>query len=412
MLYRILLLLFLLLIVPDVHVYFVYVRRWTAKWWLRALTLLPTTLLFLYMFYVLRHDDMRVEHQAAVGRFMFILLLITVPRFLFTIFDVVGWLMSQLLGFIRKPLATRNGPLRRVFRIVAMTVSIFSVILLCYGYFVGRNRYVVHHQTFYFPNLPKRFDGYRIAHFSDLHIGTFSDNHQADVNTLVDLINAQQCDAIMFTGDLVNYETRETDGYKRVLSQLQAPDGVFAVMGNHDYSMYIPAEQALREADIRDLQRRERSYGWTLLLNENQVLHRAGDSIAVIGSENDGRKPFPSLGNLNAATKGLKNVMKKNNQKHAPHTFSILLTHDPTHWRRNVLSDTHIDLTLSGHTHAGQFKIFGWSPVAFVYDEWSGSYTEGLHILNVSDGIGQVMFPFRFGAWPEVNVITLRKIEN
>lgn len=338
---------------------------------------------------------------------MFIFLLYTVPRMLFTLFDLIG-----LIG------------IPRYIRLFAMTLALFAAILLCYGFFIGRSRYVVHQQTFYFDNLPKQFDGYRIAHFSDLHIGTFADGHQDDVTTIVDLINAQKCDAILFTGDLVNYESRETDGYKRVLNRLKAPDGVFSVMGNHDYSMYIPAEQAIREADIQELQRRERSYGWTLLLNEHSVIHRGNDSIAIIGSENDGTGRFPALGNLPKATKGLAHVMRNDTAPHVcivdsdtivipkdEHTFSILLTHDPTHWRRNIIPDTHIDLSLAGHTHAGQFKVFGWSPVAFVYKEWGGAYTEGPQIINVSEGIGQIMFPFRFGTWPEVNVITLKRTQ-
>lgn len=405
MLLRILLLLFVLLIVPDVYIYIRYVRRWTCHWLWRALTFLPTILLLIYMLLVLQQDDMRTEHQPAVGLFMFIFLLYTVPRMLFTLFD--------LLGLIAFP---------RIIRIFAMTLALFSCILLCYGFFIGRSRFVVHQQTFYFPNLPKEFDGYRIAHFSDLHIGTFSDGHQDDVTEIVDLINHQKCDVILFTGDLVNFESRETDGYKSVLSQLKANDGVFAVMGNHDYSMYIPAEQSVREADIQELQRRERSYGWTVLLNENTVLHRGNDSIAIVGSENDGTGRFPELGNLPLATAGLYGLMRNETYPDTifvgsdtlvtqpdDHTFAILLTHDPTHWRRRVLPDTRIDLSLAGHTHAGQFKVFGWSPVAFVYDEWSGAYTEGTQLLNISEGIGQILFPFRFGAWPEVNVITLKR---
>lgn len=393
MLFRILILLFVLLIVPDVYIYYVYVRYWTKKWHLRLLTYLPSIALLVYMLLVLSHDDMRQEHQTSVGLFMIVFLAITVPRFLFTLIDVLG-----LLG---------RGAYRRIVRLVAMTVAFFSVILLGYGYFIGRNRYVVNRQTLEFSNLPKVFDGYRIAHFSDLHLGTFADGHQDDVNTIVELINSLDCDVILFTGDLVNYETRESDGYRRVLSQLKARDGVYAIMGNHDYSMYIKTlTPEMVKADIEELQRRERSYGWRLLLNDNAVIRRGNDSIAILGTENDGRPPFPALGDLNKATKGLTGVLKKQNAAARP--FSVMLTHDPTYWRRCILPETNIDLTLAGHTHAGQFRIFGWSPISFVYDEWSGIYQEGSQLLNVSDGVGQVMFPFRFGAWPEIDVITLQ----
>lgn len=396
MLFRILILLFVLLIVPDAYIYGMYVRRWTKRWGLRALVFLPSVLMLVYLLCVLGQDDMHVEHQTMVGRFMIIFLLFTIPRILFTIFDALGWL------FFRK-----IERCRRIMRIVAMTLSLFAVILLCYGYLHGRSRFVVHQQTYYFRTLPKQFDGYRIALFSDLHVGTFADGHQRDVETIVNLINAQQCDAILFAGDLVNYETQELDGFKDMLRKLKAPDGVFSIMGNHDYSIYMRVPESVKQAEIRELVRREQSYGWTLLLNDHRVLRRGKDSIAIIGVENDGRPPFPSLGDLTKATRGLKNVMTPNKTNY--HTFSILLSHDPTHWRRNVIPETNIDLTLSGHTHAGQFKVFGWSPVAFVYDEWSGTYGEGAQLLNVSDGVGQVMFPFRYGAWPEVNVITLKR---
>ena len=170
-------------------------------------------------------------------------------------------------------------------------------------------------------------------------------------------------------------------------------------MGNHDYSMYIryPNEEE-RAADVQELQNRIRSYGWNLLLNEHRIIRRGKDSLIIAGVENDGRPPFPALGDLPKTMKGLKRSC-----------FTVLMSHDPTHWRRNIIPQTNIQLTLSGHTHAGQFKVFGWSPVAHVYREWSGAYSEGNQILNVSDGIGAVMFPFRFGAWPEVNVITLRR---
>lgn len=395
MLFRILILLFALLIIPDAYIYFVHVRQWTQRWWLRLLAFLPSLALLTYMLLVLRTDDMHAEHQASVGLFMIIFLAVTVPRMLFTIIDGIGHI--------------GKGLYRRVMRILAMAVAFFSLLLLAYGYFSGRNRYVVHQQTLYFTNLPRNFDGYRVALFTDMHLGTLADGHQQDAQRIVNLINDQNCDLILFGGDLVNYQACELDGYDKVLGALQAPDGVCAVMGNHDYSMYIHTlTEAEKKADIEELQRRERNFGWKLLLNDHAVISRGADSIAIIGVENDGRAPFPSLGDLPRATKGLRGVMRSDNRL-GDHTFSILLSHDPTHWRRRVIPDTRIDLTLSGHTHAGQFKVFGWSPVAFVYDEWSGLYSEGSQILNISDGVGQVMFPFRFGAWPEINVITLKR---
>ena len=402
MLLRILFLIILLLVLPDLYIYWVYIRNWTKQRWLRLLWFVPSLALAVSAALIISSNDMRPEHQAWVSVYMYVFLLLCAPKALFMVVDGIGHLINWIVTGGKKTREGYDCIFVRIFRIVGMALALFAIALLTYGYFIGRHQYVVHQQTFYFSDLPKQFDGYRIAQFSDLHIGTMRDGHESDVRTIVDLINAQHCDAILLTGDLVNHQSAELDGFRRDLNKLHAPDGVYAVMGNHDYSMYIryPKEDE-RAADVKELQRRIRSYGWTLLLNEHRVLHRGKDSLIIAGVENDGRPPFPAYGDLPKTMKGLKR-----------NCFTVLMSHDPTHWRRNIIPQTNIQLTLSGHTHAGQFKVFGWSPVAHVYKEWSGAYTEGNQILNVSDGIGAVMFPFRFGAWPEVNVITLRRSNN
>ncbi|MBQ5834910.1 MAG: metallophosphoesterase [Bacteroidaceae bacterium] len=378
-----------LLLLPDAYIFPVYVRRWTKKWWVRMLYFLPALLLVCFMGAIMLANDMRPSVQPFVGIFMVSFLVVCVPKTLFALIDGFGRLFLV------------RG-VRRVFRIIGMCLAFFSAIVLCYGYFFGRNHFVANEQTIYFADLPEAFDGYRIAQISDMHVGTFRNGHESDVAAIVDFVNAQKCDAILFTGDLVNHHPSELYGLEGELSRLSAPDGVYSVMGNHDYSMYMhyPSED-LRNADVEELKRCQRSFGWELLLDENRVLRRGTDSIAIVGVENCGRPPFPKLGDLAKATAGL-----------GDGCFKILLSHDPTHWQSEVVPQTDIQLTLSGHTHAGQFSVFGWSPVKHVYDEWSGVYCndEG-QVLNISNGIGAVMFPFRFGAWPEVNVITLKRKE-
>ncbi|MBO5585229.1 MAG: metallophosphoesterase [Bacteroidaceae bacterium] len=377
-----------------------YARRWTNKRWLRLLWFAPSLLIAISAGIIIGSNDMKPEHQAWVSIFMFFFLACCAPKALFMLWDGLGHAINWMVSRGAKNREEEGDCIFvRIFRIIGMALAIFTLALLSFGYFVGRHYYVIHRQTFYFPDLPKRFEGYRIAQFSDMHIGTLRDGHEEDAKKIVELINAQHCDAILFTGDLVNHQSIELDGFQRDLSKLSAPDGVYAVMGNHDYSMYIkyPSEKE-READVEELHRRIRSYGWTLLLNEHRVLRRGTDSLIIAGVENDGLPPWPALGDLPKTMKGLKRSC-----------FTVLMSHDPTHWRRAILPRTSIQLTLSGHTHAGQFKVFGWSPVSYVYREWSGAYAEGNQVLNVSDGIGAVMFPFRFGAWPEVNVITLRR---
>ena len=399
MLLRILLLLILMLVLPDAYIYIMYIRQWTKNRWFRLLWFVPMAVLVVSAVIIMSSNDMKPEHQPWVGIFMLFFLGICAPKTLFMVFDGIGHGINWFVTHGAKKRDDDECIFVRAFRIVGMTLALFAIVLLTFGYFYGRHHYVIHRQTFYFPDLPQEFEGYRIAQFSDMHIGTLRDGNEQDARTIVDIINAQNCDAILFTGDLVNHQSSELDGFRRDLNKLHAPDGVYAVMGNHDYSMYIryPDEKD-RKADVKELQRRIRSYGWQLLLNEHRIIRRGKDSLIIAGVENDGRPPFPAYGDLPKTMKGLKR-----------NCFTILMSHDPTHWRRNILPQTNIQLTLSGHTHAGQFKVFGWSPVAHVYTEWSGAYVEGNQILNVSDGIGAVMFPFRFGAWPEINVITLRR---
>lgn len=307
-------------------------------------------------------------------------------------------------------------------------LSLSVVIVFVVGFTYGWRHITVSRYKFGHTSIPSSFDGYKIVQLSDFHIGTLS-GHKEVVQHIVDSVNRLEPDLIVFTGDLVNLKSEEERGFHEVLRGFKAKDGVVSVMGNHDYMMYAHGHRAAdsdgkfsttREqvADIHRLQDAERDLGWHLLLNENYVIRRGadadgegGESIAIIGVENDGDgKHFPQYGDLTKAQAGLDEGM-----------FRVLLSHDPTHWRRNVLPDTRIPLTLSGHTHAMQFMLFGWSPSRWAYSEWKGEYTvdndpstgassaRSTHrTLIVSSGIGEVGIPFRFGAWPEIVEITLR----
>lgn len=267
-----------------------------------------------------------------------------------------------------------------------------------YGFFFGWRHIVVRTATCRSPLLPRAFDGYRVLQLSDIHIGTFLRN-RSFVDKLVRMVNEQRPDLIAFTGDLVNVSAEELIPFQHTLRQLHAPDGVYSIMGNHDYCEY--GEDKSRR-NIRRNQHvlcyMEEKMGWRLLLNEHVLIHRPGsEPIALIGVENISRPPFPDYGDLPKATEGLPAGM-----------FKILLSHDPSHWRRAVLHHTDIALTLSGHTHAGQLRIGRFSPARWAYNEWGGKYTEQGSMLHVSLGVGGTV-PFRLGAWPEINVITLRR---
>ncbi len=282
--------------------------------------------------------------------------------------------------------------------ILILTLIAIVAFILAYGFTMGYKKLVKVEYTYIHPDIPKSFDGYRIIHISDIHVGTFSE-HLDVLEGFIDEINSENADLILFTGDLVNRHSDEITPAKNILSKIKAKDGIVAVMGNHDYLCYYKWKNRREQiGHINTLKAAVHDMGWQLLLNDNTCIQRGGDSIVIIGSENDGKPPFPAFANLKKAQKGV-----------SEDCFSILLTHDPSHWRRNVLPETNIPLTLSGHTHAMQMKFFGKSPSAWIYPEWSGEYKEGNRTLIVSEGLGEVMWHFRFGAWPQYGIITLRK---
>lgn len=212
------------------------------------------------------------------------------------------------------------------------------------------------------------------------------------------MVNAEQADLVVFTGDIVNNIAIELDEFIPILSQIKGKDGVYSVLGNHDYSPYIKWNtKAEQQTNLDSLLAKEARMGWQVLNNEHTIIHRGHDSIALVGVENSGNPPFPNYGDLPKALKGTDGI------------FKVLLSHDPTHWRREVLPESDVQLMLSGHTHEMQFSIFGFSPAKFVYPEHNGLYREGNQALFVNVGLGYLMFPMRLGAWPEITVITLKK---
>lgn len=265
-----------------------------------------------------------------------------------------------------------------------------------FGFIEGWKRLELKHITFTSPDLPPYFDGYRLVQITDFHLGSFPPGNDF-VQKVVDATNNEEPDMILFTGDLVNNQASEVEPYLDTLGQLHASDGVYSIWGNHDYCEYGNNHSigALKR-NRRMLYGYQESLGWHQLMNEHHVVSHGMASIAVIGVENPGQPPFTNRSNLKKAMKGLN-----------PDMFKILLSHDPHHWRREVVG-MKIQLTLAGHTHAGQLKIGKWTPARMAFKEWGGAYRIGEQMLYVSSGIGG-SFPFRLGAWPELTVITLKR---
>ena len=265
-----------------------------------------------------------------------------------------------------------------------------------FGFIEGWKRLELKHIIFTSPDLPPYFDGYRLVQITDFHLGSFPPGNDF-VQKVVDATNNEEPDMILFTGDLVNNQASEVEPYLDTLGQLHASDGIYSIWGNHDYCEYGNNHSigALKR-NRRMLYGYQESLGWHQLMNEHHVVSHGMASIAVIGVENPGQPPFTNRSNLKKAMKGLN-----------PDMFKILLSHDPHHWRREVVGKK-IQLTLAGHTHAGQLKIGKWTPARMAFKEWGGAYRIGEQMLYVSSGIGG-SFPFRLGAWPELTVITLKR---
>ncbi|MCK8481064.1 metallophosphoesterase [Psychroserpens algicola] len=318
-------------------------------------------------------------------------------------------IVRSALGLYDK-LVTKESfymPSRRKFiSQVALGLAAIPFSSLLYGMYKGKYRFRVLDYTLHYEDLPEAFDGYRITQISDIHSGSFDNRKKIEYG--INLINEQASDAIFFTGDMVNNKSSEMLPWADMFSQLKAKDGVYSVLGNHDYGDYIdwpsPDAKAQNLADLVDLQR---TMGYDVLLNESRFIERDGQRIAIMGVENWGKGGFKKAGDL-----------QKTKANVNPDDFKIVLSHDPSHWEAEILKDDyHYHLTLSGHTHGMQFGIeipgwIKWSPVKWRYKQWAGIYEELGQYINVNRGFGYLGYPGRVGIWPEVTVITLKKGSN
>ncbi len=292
---------------------------------------------------------------------------------------------------------------RRFLSLIAMGVASVPFGALLYGMFKGKYNFKVLRYDLEFDDLPEAFDGYQITQISDIHSGSFDNRKMIEYG--VNLINEQRSDAILFTGDMVNNKTEEMRPWAELFGTLEAKDGKYSVLGNHDYGDYIPWEtEELKRQNLEDLKSLQKSMGFDLLLNEHRYLQKGNDKIALIGVENWGKGGFKKAGDLGKASSHI-----------ADNDFKILMSHDPSHWEEEVISDAkHYHLTLSGHTHGMQFGIeipgwIKWSPVKWRYKYWAGIYKEMGQFINVNRGFGFLGYPGRVGIWPEITVITLKK---
>ena len=324
--------------------------------------------------------------------FLYCYFSIYVPKYLFIIIDLLGkvpqlWHRRRIKGFAH----------------AGITVAVLTFGLMWWGALVNRYRIEVKEIEFADPSMPSSFEGLTIAQISDLHTGSYGSD-TTYVAKVVETVNALHPDIIVFTGDIVNRRSKELKPFVSTLSRLNAPLGVYSVLGNHDYGDYYAWDSAAdKEANMQELYRMQHDMGWTLMNNSAHTFHAGPDSLVLIGVENIGDPPFPIYGDLDKAYPG----------DLADSAFKILLSHNPAHWVDDIAGspDKNIALTLSGHTHAMQMELFGLSPATFRYDTWGGMYADidSTRRLYVNIGIGEVGVPARIGATPEITLFTLRR---
>jgi predicted MPP superfamily phosphohydrolase len=371
----------------------------------RFLFLAISMVVYLYSFIIIfsydRSNGQTPQFQMAMG----LLLTVSIPK-LFVILILFGEdmyrgvlkLISVVSSGETKPLVGRRNFISQI----ALGLAAIPFASFIYGIVQGKYNYKVLKYQLTFKDLPEAFDGFTITQISDIHSGSFTNKEKIQYG--VDLINEQKSDIMLFTGDIVNNKADEMDNWMDVFDKLEAKEGKYSILGNHDYGDYMDWDNPQDKIDnfqkVKDIHQK---IGFDLLLDEHRYLEKDGQKIALLGVENWG-KGFNQAGDLDRASAG---ILKED--------FKILMSHDPSHWDEKVKKDPfNYQLTLSGHTHGLQMGIeipgwFKWSPSKYAYKQWAGLYKEADRVINVNRGFGYHAFPGRVGIWPEITVIELKK---
>ena len=384
MIARIFIFIILATLLPDLYVYRRYIRHrfdlsllMRLLWWVPGAAMVAVTLVYAMI------DDFAPANLTLFNIYLFMLGLIVMPKLLFVLSSLAGRGVRRMTG------GTRNWG-----NYFGLLLVLGQLYVLFMGSMTGTDHLRVRRVTVRVPDLPESFDGYRIVQFSDIHLGSMRSEL---LERAVEQMNGLRPDMIAFTGDIQNMRPDELTRHTSTLRRLHAMDGVYSVLGNHDYSQYVP-KLPMQQRRHNEMLTREfhANVGWQLLLNDHRIIRRGNDSIVIAGEENDGLPPFPSKADLKRTLRGVN-----------ARSFVVMLQHDPSAWRRSILPGSNVQLTLSGHTHGGQMSLFGLRPTNLTGREDDGLYQEAGRSLFVSTGLGGFV-PFRFHMDPEVVEITLR----
>lgn len=376
--------------------------------WITRGYLLISLIAFSYLVYSFTKFDRTVGQNGQTLITLGLFLLIYIPKLIVAFFllgeDVLRVFVGTYQYFTQSKTSTAFLPGRRRFlSLLALGTAAVPFSSLIYGIFQGRYNFKVIRQQLFFNDLPKEFDGFTLLHISDIHSGSFDNPDKIKYG--IDLINEQDFDALVFTGDMVNTHASEMEDWYEIFSGIKSPEfGKYSVLGNHDYGEYVDWPSAEHKlANFEAIKNIHPKIGFNLLLNEHVKLKKKNAEINLVGVENWGRG-FKQVGDLNKASNNLN-----------PDDFKILLSHDPSHWDLEVKNHPlNFQLTLCGHTHGMQFGIeipgfIKWSPVQYVYKYWAGLYEELGRFVYVNRGFGYHAYPGRVGIWPEITLIELKK---
>ncbi len=400
--------LILFIIIGIVELYaFQAIKTLTKSKWILIAYVIVSVAAIAFIAYELMKFDRSVGQTKMTLVTLGLLLLVLLPKLVLTFVMLMEDVLRLMMGTVTHFMGNNTDsflPARRKFvSQVALGLAAVPFLSLIYGMTVGKYNFKVIKQTLFFPDLPDAFEGFKVTQISDIHSGSFDDPEK--IQHAIDLINEQESDLMLFTGDIVNAKADEMHPWIDTFNGLKKFEyGKFSILGNHDYGAYLDWKSEKAKADnfeaIKDL---HRQIDFKLLLNENVKIKKGNDEITLVGVENWGRH-FGSNGDINKATENL-----------APEDFKILMSHDPSHWEYIVKKHPkNIQLTLSGHTHGMQFGIeipgyFKWSIAQYIYKQWAGLYQEFGRYIYVNRGFGFHAYPGRVGIMPEITVFELKK---
>ena len=402
------LILFIIIAIVELYAFQAIKTVTKSKWILISYAIISLAAI-VFITYELLKFDRSVGQTKTTLITLGLLLLVLLPKIVLTFVmlleDVFRFLMGTVTHFMGHNSDSFLPERRKFVSQVALGLAAVPFISLIYGMTIGKYNYKVIRQTLFFKDLPDAFDGFKITQISDIHSGSFDDENK--IRYAIDLINEQESDLLLFTGDIVNAKADEMHPWIEIFNGIKKHEyGKYSILGNHDYGAYLDWKSEKAKADnfvaIKDL---HRQIDFKLMLNENVKIKKGDDEIALIGVENWG-KHFGEYGDINKASENLTEA-----------DFKILMTHDPSHWEYIVKQHPkNIQLTLSGHTHGMQFGIeipgfFKWSLAQYMYKQWAGLYEEFGRYIYVNRGFGFHAYPGRVGIMPEITVFELKKGE-